>query len=106
MSSDGLRPGELARPYFTRQAQYGRRVIFSWRPSDAAPTNPLTPAWPGVEELIEGVAFESEGAARRFDLDRATGPSGRAAGGDVPDAGPFFEFLSWEDAERWLREEG
>ena len=52
------------------------------------------------------MAFESEGAARRFDLDRATGPSGRAAGGDVPDAGPFFEFLSWEDAERWLREEG
>ena len=50
------------------------------------------------------MAFESEAAARRFDLDRAAGPSGRAAGGDVPGAGPFFEFLSWEGAERWLRQ--
>ena len=99
MPRAGHRRQELARPYFTRQAQYGRRVIFSWRPSDAAPTNPLTQPWPGADELIGGTA-------RRFDLDRATGPSGRAAGGDVPDAGPFFEFLSWEDAERWLREEG
>jgi hypothetical protein len=37
---------EMARPYFTRQAQYGRRAIFAWRPADALPTNPLTTPWP------------------------------------------------------------
>ncbi len=100
--SDELRPGELARPYFTRQAQLGRRVIFAWRPADASPANPLTQPWPGAEELIEGVEFESEEAARRFDLDRAAGPSGRPAGGDVTGAGPWVEFLSWQDAEVWL----
>ena len=52
------------------------------------------------------MAFADEAAARRFDLDRAAGPSGRAAGGDVPGAGPWVEFLTWEDAERWLREGG
>ena len=96
---------ELARPYFTRQAQYGRRVVFMWRPSDAAPTNPLTTPWPGCDELIEGVAFASAAAARRFDLDRATGVSGRPVGGDVGDAGPYVEFLSWDEAERWLRDQ-
>ncbi|MDP9375661.1 MAG: hypothetical protein M3Q65_25075 [Chloroflexota bacterium] len=101
--SDELRPGELARPYFTRQAQSGRRVIFAWRPADASPTNPLTQPWPGADELIEGVEFASEEAARRFDLDRAAGPSGRSTGADVPDAGPFVEFLTWEGAKRWLR---
>ncbi len=69
------------------------------------PTNPLTQPWPGADELIEGVEFESEEAARRFDLDRAAGPSGRLPGGDVPGAGPFFEFLGWGDAERWLHED-
>ena len=88
----GTRPiPELARPYFTRQAQYGRRVVFAWRPSAAAPTNPLTTPWPGCDELIEGVAFASEAAARRFDLDHA--------------AGPDVEFLSWDEAERWLRDQ-
>ncbi len=106
MSGDDTRHAELARPYFTQQAQYGRRVIFAWRPADASPVNPLTQPWPGADELIEGVEFVDEEAARRFDLDRAAGPSGRPAGGDVPGAGPFFEFLSWEDAEAWLRRGG
>ncbi len=78
---------ELARPYFTRQAQYGRRVIFSWRPADASPVNPLTTPWPGADELIEGVEFADEAAARRFDLDRAAGPSGRAAASVASRAG-------------------
>ncbi len=104
MSGEPEARGELARPYFAQQAQYGRRVIFRWRPADATSANPLTQPWPGAEELIEGVEFVDEEAARRFDLDRAAGPSGRATGGDVPGAGPFLEFLSWEDAERWLRE--
>ncbi len=94
---------ELARPYFTRQAQLGRRVVFAWRPSDALPYNPLTTPWPNADELIEGVEFADE-AARRFDLDRAVGASGRPPGGDVPDAGPWVEFLMREEAERWLRE--
>ena len=52
------RPGAgLARPSFTRQAQCGRRVIFSWRPADASAPNPLTTPWPGADELIEGVEF-------------------------------------------------
>ena len=95
---------ELARPYFTRQAQLGRRVIFRWDPSDAGPVNPLTQPWPALDELIEGVEFADEAAARRFDLDRALGVSGRREGDDVPDAGPWVEFLSWEEAERWLHE--
>ena len=95
---------ELARPYFTRQAQLGRRVIFRWDPSDAGPANPLTQPWPALDELIEGIEFEDEAAARRFDLDRAVGPSGRRPGGDVPDALPCVEFFSWAAAERWLRE--
>lgn len=33
---------EFARPYFTCQAQRGRRVIFRWRPADVSPANPLT----------------------------------------------------------------
>ena len=49
--------------------------------------------------------FADEAAARRFDLHRAVGTSGRVPGGDVADAGPWVEFLSWEEAERWLREE-
>src|ERR687893_321090 len=103
MSDDrGPRP-ELAPPYFTRQAQQGRRVIFAWRPADASPHNPLTTPWPHADELIEGVEFEDEAAARRFELDRAIGESGRPPGGDVTDAGPWTEFLSWEEAERWLR---
>jgi hypothetical protein len=68
---------ELARPYFTRQAQLGRRVIFAWRPADASPHNPLTTPWPDADELIEGVEFADEAAARRFDLARAVGASGR-----------------------------
>ena len=79
---------EVARPYFTRQAQCGQRVVFSWRPADASPTNPLTTPWPNAEELIEGVEFVDERSARRFDLDRAVGESGRPLGGDVTDAGP------------------
>ena len=79
---------ELARPYFTRQAQYGRRVVFAWRPADASPYNPLTTPWPNADELIEGVEFADEEAARRFDLDQAVGASGRLQGG----------------GERWLRE--
>ena len=58
------------------------------------------------EELVEGVAFVDERAARRFDLDHAAGESGRPPGGDVTDAGPWVEFFSWEDAERWLYEHG
>ncbi len=103
-SDEHLRYG-FAHPYFTRQAQYGRRVIFRWRPSDALSVNPLTTPWPEADELIEDVEFAGEESARRFDLDRAAGPSGRGAGGDVPDAGPFFEFLSWGDAERWPGED-
>ena len=67
---------ELARPYFTRQAQLGRRIIFAWRPSDASPHNPLTTPWPAADEMIEGVEFVDEEAACRFDLDRAIGASG------------------------------
>ena len=95
---------ELARPYFTRQAQFGRRVVFSWRPADASPHNPLTTPWPNADELIEGVEFVDEAAALRFDLDRTIGPSGQPAGGDVTDAGPWVEFFTWEEAVRWLRE--
>ena len=40
--------------------------------------------------------FADEEAARRFDLDRAVGVSGRASGGDVADAGPWTEFYTWE----------
>ena len=76
----GLRP-ELARPYFTRQAQYGRRVVFAWRPADVSPHNPLTTSWPNADELTEGIEFADEEAARRFDLDRAVGASGRPPGG-------------------------
>ena len=49
--------------------------------------------------------FASEAAARRFDLDRAAGVSGRPDGGDVGNAGPFVAFLSWDEAERWLRDQ-
>ena len=104
MSDDhGPRP-ELARPYFTRQAQLGRRVVFAWRPGDTSPHNPLTKPWPDADELIEGVEFADEEAARRFDPDRAVGASGRPPGGDVAEAGPWLEFFNWEAAERWLRE--
>ena len=96
---------ELARPYFTRQAQQGRRVVFAWRPADASPHNPLTTPWPNADEMIEGVEFADEAAARRFNLDRAVGASGRPQGGDVAGAGPWTEFFTWEEAERWLREE-
>ena len=50
--------------------------------------------------------FDDEGAAKRFDLDRTVGLSGRCEGDDVPDAGPWVEFLSWEETERWLRKSG
>ncbi len=93
---------ELARPYFTRQAQYGRRVIFSWSPADSALANPLTVPWPLVEELIEGVEFVSEQAASSFDLAGVSGISGRTHGDDVTSWGPYFSFLSWEAAKRWL----
>ena len=95
---------ELARPYFTRQAQLGRRVIFRWDPSDAGPANPLTQPWPALEELIGDVESSTEEAARRFDLDQALGPGGRQPGGDVPDALPCVEFFTWAEAERWLCE--
>jgi hypothetical protein len=45
-----------------------------------------------------------EVAARLFDLDRAVEASGRLLGGDVTNAGPWTEFFTWEEAERWLRE--
>jgi len=93
----------LAHPYFTRQAQCDRRVIFSWRPVGASPANPLTTPWPNGDELIRGVEFVDEAAARRFDLDRAVGESVRPSGGDVPDAGPWVACWTWDDAERWVR---
>lgn len=105
MTDDRDARAEFARPYFTRQAQRGRRVIFRWRPADTSPANPLTQPWPLADELIEGVEFGSEEAAQRFDLDRAAGPSGRPAGGDVADDGPWFEFFTWEAAEAWLRQD-
>jgi hypothetical protein len=95
---------ELARPYFTRQAQYGRRVIFAWRPADASPANPLTTPWPLVEELIEGVEFVDEVAARRFDLTQVAGASAWVADRDGPDPGPYVAFCDWTAAERWRRE--
>ena len=104
MSDDRGPCPELARLYFTRQAQYGRRVIFAWRPADASAHNPLTTPWPNADELIEGVEFADEEAARRFDLDRTVGASERPPGGDVADAGPWVESFTWEEAERWLRE--
>ncbi len=64
----------------------------------------MTTPWPDADELMEGVEFADEEAARRFDLDRAVGASGRPPGGDVADAGPWTEFFTWEEAERWLRE--
>jgi hypothetical protein len=81
-------------------------VVFSWRPADAAPHNPLTTPWPDADELIEGVEFAAEAAARRFDLDRTVGESGRPVGGDVADAGPWLEFFTWEEAARWLEAPG
>ena len=92
--ADAASHPELARPYFTRQAQYGRRVVFAWRPADTSPHNPLTTPWPNADEA----------AARRFDPDGAVGASGRPPGGDVAHAGPWVEFFTWEEAERWLRE--
>ena len=59
---------------------------------------------PNADKLIEGVEFAAEEAARHFDLDRVAGASGRPPGGDVADAGPWVEFFTWEEAERWLRE--
>ena len=73
-------------------------------PSEASPHTPLTQPWPNADELIEGVEFADEAAARRFDLDRAIGASGRRAGGDVPDAGPWVASLSRAEPERWLGE--
>lgn len=90
---------EVARPYFERQAQRGRRVIFHWNPARDWPHNPLTTPWPGVEDLIEGVTFADEAAARRFDLDHMA-----RAGGVPPDAGPFRQFDTWEEALGWLQE--
>ena len=104
MTGEARPHSQFARPYSTRQAQLGRRVVFAWRPADASPHNPLTTPWPDTDELIEGVEFQDEEAARRFDLDRAVGASGRPPGGDVVDAGPWTESLTWEEAERWLRE--
>jgi hypothetical protein len=95
---------ELARPYFTRQAQYDRRVIFAWRPADTAAANPLTTPWPLVEELIEGVEFADEAAARRFDLTQVAGASAWVADRDVADPGPYVEFFDWAAAERWLKD--
>jgi hypothetical protein len=54
-------------------------VVFSWRPADASPNNPLTTPWPNADELIAGVEFADEDAARRFDLDRAAGERAAAA---------------------------
>jgi len=50
------------------------------------------------------VEFADEVAARHFDLDCAIGASGRPPGGDVADAGPWTDFLTWEEAGRWLKE--
>ena len=88
----------------TRQAQLGQRVVFTWCPSDASLHNPLTTPWPNADELIEGVEFADEAAARCFDLERTVGESGRPRSGDVADAGPWVEFFTWEDAGRWLQE--
>lgn len=89
---------EVARPYFERQAQWGNQVVFRWNPARDWPHNPLTDPWPGAEELIEGVAFADEEAARRFDLDRLAPAcdEGRVTG-------PYHQFDSWAEAERWLR---
>ena len=76
------------------------------RPAAASPTNLPTMPWPGAEELLEGVEFVDEAAARRFDLDRAVGEGRRPPGGDVTDAGPWTEFWTWVDAERWVCDQG
>ena len=79
-------------------------MVFSWRPADTSPHNPFTTPWPNADEVIEGVEFVDEAAARRFDLDRTVGEGGRPPGGDVADAGPWVEYFTWEEAEHWLRE--
>ena len=102
MAEDALSRPELARPYFDRQAQYGRRVIFAWSPKRPAPANPLTVPWPLVDELIEGVEFATEQAARRYDLSQAVGESAWTADDDGASWGPYCQFWTWEAAERWL----
>ena len=97
---------EKARPYFECQAQYGRRVIFRWSPASTATANPLTLPWPQAETLIEGVEFATEQAARRFDLAEAVGESAWTVGDDVTSWGPYFQFWTWEAAERWLYDQG
>jgi hypothetical protein len=94
----------MARPDFTRQAQYGRRVIFAWRPADTAATKPLTTPWPLVEELIEGIEVADEVAARRFDLARVAGASAWIGERDVADPGPYVECFARAAAEGWLKD--
>ena len=70
------------------------RLVRTW-PADASPSNPLITPWPLTDELIEGVEFVDEAAARRLDLDRAVGESGCPPGGDVTDAGPWVACWTW-----------
>jgi hypothetical protein len=102
MAEDAPRHPELARPYYERQAQYGRRVILAWSPKRSSTVNPLTVPWPLVDELIEGVEFASEAAARRYDLSQAVGENAWTVEDDGASWGPYFQFWTWEAAERWL----
>lgn len=98
---------ELSRPYFEREARFGRRVIFQWTPATRWPERPCPggshddrPSWCPLCRNVpafEGVQFVSEQAAQGFDIEQAD---------HERDEGAWDMFDTWEDAERWLRSLG
>ncbi len=84
-----MMPIEMARLYFVRQAQAGRRAVFETE---------VATAWPGYAKanqdgpktVIEGFEFVDEKAAASFDLRDICGYPG-----------DYFE--TWDDALEWMR---
>ena len=64
--------------------------------------DPRSFPWLLADELIEGVEFATEAAARRYDLSQAVGESAYTVEDDGANWAPYFQFWTWEAAERWL----
>jgi hypothetical protein len=88
---------EVARPWFTRQAQFGRRLIFGYRGMS-------TRHLPSGEGLV-GLEYPDEATLLRVIAQPPHPDLGLLVGGGRLFPTPEGFFPNWEHAEAWLRED-
>jgi hypothetical protein len=96
---------ERARPWFTRQAQFGVRAIALDPNLQGCDPDPWQgePLGPGV--YIWRIEFTDEEAARVFDMARCIGRGQYSYGPGLAVSRHADAAQGWAEAEAWLRED-